>query len=62
MFRGLKAWIKTRNPVGKNANDLLDAIRFENRIKHLLSRIWAIVIDICAIVAAIFSVLSFFKD
>lgn len=62
MFHGLKSWIKTRNPVGADANDLLDAIRFGNSVRHLLSRIWTIIIDICAITAAVFSVLSFFKD
>lgn len=62
MFKGLKAWIKTRKPQNANANELMEAIKFSNKVKSFCSRLWAIVAGICTIVAAIFSVLSFFKD
>lgn len=62
MFRGLKAWIKTRKPENANVNDLMDAIKFGDSVKRLFSRIWSAIIGICTIIAAVFSVLSFFKN
>jgi len=62
MFRGLKAWIRTRKNDESDLNDLMDAVRFENRVKRLISMIWTVLIGFCSIIAAVFSVLSFFKD
>lgn len=54
--------MKTRNQKTPDINDLMDAVKFENKAKSLCARIWAIIAGICTIIAAVFSVLSFFKD
>lgn len=40
----------------------MDAVQFSQKVRSLCSKIWSVIAGICAIVAAVFSVLSFFKN
>lgn len=64
---GFKAWIETRNIPQRRLSDaeietLKKAMSFEHSIKSAAHIVWRIFIDLCAVVAAVFGVLAYFKQ
>lgn len=66
-FKYLKCYWNTRNIrpsdelTPQQLNELYQAAKAEHKIWSILKGIWAAVLGICTIIAAIFSVLTFFK-
>lgn len=66
-MKNLKVWWNTRNidPSEELTEDqmveLMQAVKYESRIRKGLHIFWSALIGICTIVAAIFSVLAYFK-
>ena len=64
----IKAWWNTRkitNPQNldkQQIEELFKAIEAERKIKSVLRKIWALLLGCCTIIAAIFSVLTFFNQ
>lgn len=42
-------------------NMLYRSVKRSNSARHVLGIVWRVLIDVCAIVAAVFSVLAYFK-
>lgn len=63
-----KAWLRGRkikahpNMSKSEINDLYQAMKFSNKIRSILKTIWAIIAGFCTIIAAVFSILSYFKQ
>lgn len=66
-MKNLKAWWNTRNITTTEdltedqLTELMQAVKFERRTRKVLHTFWAALMGICAIVAAVFSVLAYFK-
>ena len=65
-MEGLKAWLKTANmPQRRLSADELQTLRkavsFENKLRSCTAFVWRLLIDLCAVAAAVFSALSYFK-
>ena len=64
---GFHAWWSTRNikPHRLTMDEfavLQKAIAFESKIRSIVRFVWRIFIDLCAIIAAVFGVLAYFKQ
>lgn len=66
-MNSLKSWWNTRkiNPEDdlsvEKMSELMREIKFERKIKKALHIFWTALIGICTVVAAVFSVLTYFK-
>ena len=63
-----KAWLRARkikvhpNMSSSEMNDLYQAMKFSSKIRSILKTIWAVIAGVCTIIAAVFSVLAYFKQ
>ncbi len=66
-MKGFRAWWNTRNLKPGHSlseeqiSELLQAIKFRDRWKRFFHSLWSILIGVCTIIAAVFSVLAYFK-
>lgn len=62
-----RAWLETREMKSDRLSaEELDTLKkaaiFERKIRSLAHLVWRAIIDLCAIIAAIFGVLAYFKQ
>ena len=66
-MEGFKAWIKTKQMQPgrlsvKDIGTLHKGVSFENKLRSCTAFVWRLLIDLCAVAAAVFSALSYFKQ
>ncbi len=66
-MKGLKSWWNTRNyKIGERLSEdqlqeLFRAVHFQRKWTSRFHALWSLLIGICTIIAALFSVLAYFK-
>lgn len=67
MLDNFKAWRNTRKiPLGSHLNEqqmseLMQAVKFSVKAKSILKGIWFVISGACTVIAAVFSILAYFK-